>query len=582
MEYKEENKICQNCKKDFIIEPEDFLFYEKMKVPTPTFCPECRLIRRLIMRNERTLYKRNCDLCGESKILVYSSESKFKVYCHDCFHGDTWDGLTYGRDYNDSIAFFEQYIDLYSLVPKLGIVKQGFSNNSEYTNRVSDLKNCYLIFASAYSENCFYSLFVWNTKDSSDCFSVEKSERCFNCTDCFSCNNLKYSEDCNSCIDSYFLLNCRNCQNCFGCANLRNKNYCIFNEQYSKEDYLKKLEEFNLSNRENIKELKKEIKKFQMQFIVPAIIENHSVDVSGNWINNSKNTKYSFTCNNIENGKYLFNVKEAKDVMDYTYWGKASELMYECNSVGIQCSNVRFSSESWNSLVNSEYCHNCFSSSDLFGCVGLKKKQYCILNKQYTKEEYEELIPKIKQQMIDMPFIDNVGRTIKYGEFFPSDMTPFAYNETIAQEYFPKIKEEAIKAGFRWIDIDKKNYVPTIMGNELPNDIKDVKDDILDEIIGCIHKGDCNHQCTVAFKIIPDELQFYRTNNILLPEFCPNCRHYERLANRNPIKLWKRNCACDKDNHGHESNCHNEFMTTYSPDREEMVYCKECYQKEVN
>jgi RNA polymerase subunit RPABC4/transcription elongation factor Spt4 len=37
-----ETKNCQNCKKDFNIEPDDFSFYEKMKVPVPTWCPECR------------------------------------------------------------------------------------------------------------------------------------------------------------------------------------------------------------------------------------------------------------------------------------------------------------------------------------------------------------------------------------------------------------------------------------------------------------------------------------------------------------------------------------------------------------
>ena len=574
MEDKKENKNCQNCKKEFIIEPDDFLFYEKIKVPAPTFCPECRLIRRLIMRNERALYKRKCDMCGQDKILVYPQESKFKVYCRECFNSDNWDAIDYCQNFDFEKTFFRQYIDLYNSVPRAGIVKQGFSINSEYTNRATDLKNCYLIFASAYSENCFYSMFIWDVKDSSDCFSVEKSERCFDCIDCFNCNNLKYSKDCNSCIDSVFLKNCRNCQNCFSCVNLRNKNYCIFNEQYTKEEYLKKISEFNLSNLDDIKKIKETFNNFSYNFPNLYMESYHSDDVSGNWINNSKNTKNSFTCNNIENGKYLFNIKESKDVMDYTYWGKGSELMYECNSVGIQCSNIRFSSESWSNLMNSEYCHNCFSSSYLFGCVGLKNKQYCILNKQYTKEEYEEIVPQIKQQMIDMPFVDNVGRTIKYGEFFPSDMTPFAYNETIAQEYFPNTKENVLRAGFRWLDTNKKSYVPTIMGNELPKTISEIDDSILSQIIGCIHKGDCNEQCTVAFKIIPEELRFYRTNDIPLPELCPNCRHYEKLLNRNPIKLWSRVCM--------KEGCSNIIETTYSPERKDIVYCKQCYQNEVN
>ena len=257
--------------------------------------------------------------------------------------------------------------------------------------------------------------------------------------------------------------------------------------------------------------------------------------------------------------------------MDYTYWGRSSELIYETTSVGIQCSNVRFSNESWSQLVNAEYCHNCFSSSDLFGCVGLKNKKYCILNKQYTKEEYEEIIPKIKKQMNDVPFIDKVGRVLKYGEFFPCDMTPFAYNETIAQEFFPKTKEQALKDGYCWIEINKKNYTPSIMGDKLSETIIN-NDSILNEVIGCIHRGDCNEQCTVAFKITKDELQFYRANGLPLPELCPNCRHYERLSKRNPIKLWHRQCM--------REGCNNEFETSYSLDRKETVYCKECYQQE--
>src|SRR3989344_8201029 len=66
-----EKKICQNCRGEFIIEPEDFSFYEKIGVPAPTFCPECRLVRRLAFRNERTLYRRACDLCKKEKVMMY-------------------------------------------------------------------------------------------------------------------------------------------------------------------------------------------------------------------------------------------------------------------------------------------------------------------------------------------------------------------------------------------------------------------------------------------------------------------------------------------------------------------------------
>ena len=60
-----QNKVCQSCKIKFTIEPEDFKFYEKIGVPAPTFCPECRMIRRMAFRFERQIYKRKDDYNGK-------------------------------------------------------------------------------------------------------------------------------------------------------------------------------------------------------------------------------------------------------------------------------------------------------------------------------------------------------------------------------------------------------------------------------------------------------------------------------------------------------------------------------------
>src|SRR3989344_406560 len=200
--------------------------------------------------------------------------------------------------------------------------------------------------------------------------------------------------------------------------------------------------------------------------------------------------------------------------------------------------------DSFGGMTDGWYTDYCHSSSHLFGCVGLRNKQYCILNKQYTKEEYEALVPRVIEHMNNMPYTDQQGRIYKYGEFFPPEFSPFAYNETIAQEYFPLAKAEALERGYRWKEPDAKDYAATRKPEDLPDHIKDVKDDILQETVGCAHAappaGGCNHQCTVAFKIIPKELEFYRRSTLPLPRLCPNCRHYERLAQRNPLRLWHR------------------------------------------
>ena len=241
---------------------------------------------------------------------------------------------------------------------------------------------------------------------------------------------------------------------------------------------------------------------------------------------------------------------------------------------------MRMSVVSWGNH-DVTYVDNCHDSSNLFGCEGIRNKQYCILNKQYTKEEYEKLMPKIIEHMNDMPYVDTKGRTYKFGEFFPVELSPSAYNETIAEEYFPLTKEKAVSQGYTWKDPEEKNYKITISAENIPSYIKDVSDRILEEIMECAHKGKCNEQCTEAFKIITDELTFYRRMNLPLPRLCPNCRHYQRLKQRNPLKLWHRTCMCEKKHAHHTGNCEIEFETSYAPDRPEIVYCEKCYQQEV-
>jgi hypothetical protein len=203
-------------------------------------------------------------------------------------------------------------------------------------------------------------------------------------------------------------------------------------------------------------------------------------------------------------------------------------------------------------------------SRNIFGCIGLKNKEFCIFNKQYSEEEYKILVEKIIEHM------EKIG---EWGEFFPMELSMFPYNDTIAQEFFPMTKEEVLKKGLRWQDEEEKNYKITIRPEDLPDDIKDVKDEIMKEVIGCAHAGSCSHGCATAFKITTVELEFYRRMNLPLPRFCYNCRHYARFGKLNPLKLWHRKCM--------KEGCTNEFETSYSPDRPEIVYCERCYQQEV-
>lgn len=204
--------------------------------------------------------------------------------------------------------------------------------------------------------------------------------------------------------------------------------------------------------------------------------------------------------------------------------------------------------------------------------MGLRNKSYCIFNKQYSKEEYEALVARIKEIMKEKG---------EYGEFFPVTLSPFAYNETIAQDYFPKTKSEIVGGGYVWRDPEVKAYSISMQTENIPDTITEADDTITSEVIECSHKGECHEQCATAFRIMPDELTFYRTLKIPLPRLCPSCRHYGRVKLKNPIHSWKRSCMCEMSGHEHAGKCPNEFVTSYAPDRLEIVYCESCYQKEV-
>ncbi|MAF79749.1 hypothetical protein CL629_01580 [bacterium] len=584
-----ETKKCANCNTDFQITPDDLDFYEKVKTPPPTWCPECRLVRRMTFRNERSLYKRTCDLCKKEKIFMYHTNAPYTVYCKECWWSDTWDPKSYAKEYNPSKPFFKQFKELLHAVPRPGTIQQGNNTDSEYTNRVTDMRNCYLVFGAINDEFCKYSVWLNDSKECMDCYNVQKSEQCYECIDCVQCYQTAFSEESSNCIDSWFLMDCINCQNCFGCVNLRNKNYCIWNKQYSKEEYEKMVQPLRSGSALTLAGIHAKFQDFRKQFIVPAISGHRNKNVSGNWIENSKNLRDSFSSLDVEDGRYCFAISGAKDVMDYTYWGKESELIYEAVNIGIQCSNVAFAHECWSGLTESQYVMNCHNSKNLFGCIGLQNAEYYILNKKYSKEEYEKLVPEIIEQMNAIPYTDTKEKKYRYGEFFPFNCSPHAYNESLSQEFFPLSKNEIEKQGYQWNEPETKNYKISLPTETLPDNIENAPTSITKDIIGCEHGGKCTHQCTTAFRILPEELQMYKNASLPLPRLCPNCRHYARLAKRTPLKLWHRQCVCDyevyknsaKHEHHPEGRCTNEFETSYDPERKEIVYCETCYQKEV-
>ena len=305
---------------------------------------------------------------------------------------------------------------------------------------------------------------------------------------------------------------------------------------------------------------------------IPKLFTNtiNSERFSGGYIKDSKNAHLCWDVDGIEDCSYCTDLRGGvKDCLDVSYFGVSgmNELCYECEAIGHGVFNIRFSKTIWGGCSNLDYCYQCFNCQDCFGCCSLKKAQYCIFNKPYSKEKYFELREKIMEHMkvtpAKSPFTKGEN-WLEFGEFFPISMSPFAYNETIAQEYLPLTKAKALARGYNWKDEEQSTkYEGPVVA--IPDNISEVQDSICDQILTCAVTGK-------NYRIVKPELAFYRKMNLPIPKICPDERHRQRMALRNPRTLWERNC--DK--------CGAGIKTTFSPERPERVYCEQCYLEVVS
>ncbi|MBT4917328.1 hypothetical protein HN709_04125 [Candidatus Peregrinibacteria bacterium] len=551
-------KNCKQCGDEFEVTDGDLDFYKKASpnidgkkfgIPSPKFCPDCRNQRRLVFRNERNLYRKNCDLCKKSMIAVFDDKVSFPVYCGECWWSDKWDPMKYGMDFDFDRSFFEQFKELMEVVPKVNLLQLN-NENCEYNNLVGLSKNTYMSPGSYCVEDCYYCRKSQHSRDCVDCNFIDHSElliACINCNKCYGSRNLI---NCNNCRDCAYLADSTGCENCFMCASVSRKKYCIKNKQYSKDEYEKIVSEKLMGDPDV---LLNEFLEFSKTIPKKALNKINCEKCTGDYIQNCKNSEECYDCFDLEDCKYLVESVEAKDCMDMSMHDKENQLCYEISAGGEKNNLLRFTFCSCVSY-DSDYLYSCFYLTESLGCDGFHSKQKnCILNKKYSEEEYKELRRRIIEKMLEDE---------EYGEFFPTELSLHAYNETVANEYYPMTKDEVVNRGWRWREKDHMEYKKVDI--KPPERIGDVTDDILNSIFGC-------DRCGRNYKVLKQELGLLRKLKYPVSKHCPECRHLDLLTLKNPRKLWDRECA----------RCEKKVQTTYSPEREEPIFCEKCYLKEV-
>lgn len=540
------NKICKICKEIFVWEDADLELFKKFGLEPYDTCNRCLHMQKLAFRNERVFYKRKCDGTSEEIVSIYHPKSPYKVYKADYFWSDKWSPYDYGQDYDFSRPFFEQFVELKLCVPRLAI-HNAKAENSDYCNTSFGNKNSYMIFGGDYNEESMFGVLCDKNKFCIDLDYSFKGELLYFCSDTANCYDCQYVFNSKVSSNCYFCEELSGCSECILCFNLKNQKYCIRNKKYSEDEYFAKKKELINGSRKTYKALFDEF--LNMRKSVPKKYAHiiGCMDCEGDYIVDSKNCTNCFDVARSEDCRNVIYGSQIKDCFLCDMMGLGCELCFNAVSV-IHMFNGKFSF--WiGDGSDLTYCDFCMNSHDCFGCIGLNHGEYCILNKKYSKEEYEELVPRI---------ISHMRKTGEFGEFFPAKFSCFGYNETTAHLYFPLEKGKAILYGFNWRDEGDHKYANQTYF--VPDNIENVKDDILEAKLQC-------KTCTHNFKILNQELTWYKKHSVPIPDECFNCRMKKRANLRNPRKLWARKCT----------KCGAEVKTTYSSDRKDVIYCEKCY-----
>ncbi|MBI2636559.1 hypothetical protein HYW84_04545 [Candidatus Peregrinibacteria bacterium] len=561
------HSTCKQCSTSFEITQDDLEFYEKISpvlggkkylITSPKLCPDCRQQRRLGYCNEFNLYPGECGLCHKRTLTQFPPGSGILYYCRECWHSDKWDAASYGRDVDFSRPFLEQVAELKRTVPSLALDVQGNLENCDYIHFAGSSKNSYLIMHADFCEDCMYGYGFKYDRSCMDGFYNLHSELCYDCIDVHKCYGLIGCQDCRNCSDSTFLRDCVGCRNCFLSTGLRNKEYFFENQQLSQDAYKKKVAEIDLRSHAQYRSLHERRRQLEAKHTFKEYQGQNVERCLGDHLINCKEVTYGFDCEDVEHGKYLYQVVNgAKDVFDIYQYGLNLQQSLECAIVGGNSYHLLFSYGCHVGSSDLLYCIYAEQSKECLGCVNVSRKKHCILNKQYTREQYEEVASKV---------IEHMKTTGEWGEFFPLKDSSFGYNITTAQLYFPLTKEKATAQGMQWdaTRIPPLAATKVIAAKQLPDSSADVPDDVLNWAIACEETGR-------PFKIQTQELRFYRERNLPIPRRYWYQRHLDRFARRNPRKLWQRSCA----------NCGKSIQTSYASDRPEIVYCEECYLKKV-
>lgn len=546
-----------HCEKNFSITKEDVEFLTMLRAVPPNFCPTCRRMRRLTHLNLTRLFAVTCQKEGhnENLISVFPKEHPFPIWDTESFQNI--EDHYMGRQYDETKTPYQNVYDMRKVFPIANFLNRDSSLvNSEYASGGRNLKNGYYVFGCFSSEDVWYTNHTKSVKQVMNSRVTKNSEFVYQgvfSEHLYKCSFVYFSKNC---TDSTFLYDCRNCINCFGCVNLRNKSYCIWNKQYTKEEYMDFMVKHVPFSRDFLDDSYTTFFNLVKELPVNASRNIQSENCKGILLEDSIDLYDVIDGNNSQHVRHGDGVISHKDSMDILFSGGNSHHLYMCTNIGSKASNIKFS-------VSSKYCtecefvFNCKNLTNCFMCFGLQNKSFCILNTQYSEEEYYKKVDQIKTRMLELgEYADGVGM----------EFSAQAYNFSLAQFSFPLSRTEVEDLGGYWAEEPESNVgnLEVLDSNTLPQTIKDVSDDILFQAILC-------PVTERPFKVVASELAFLRRMNLPLSTIHPSERMRRNFLLAPEGKMYHTQCFL----------CNSSIESLYDPKDGYKLYCETCFKREV-
>ncbi|MFA6131631.1 MAG: hypothetical protein WC702_00990 [Patescibacteria group bacterium] len=455
--------------------------------------------------------------------------------------------------------FFKQLRKLELRVPLLATFNRVEPKNSIALMSMGD-QDSYFTFACR-SERSFFSGGAFGIADSSliwlafnitDSHHITHSQRLHNC---------RYVHESLDCLNSNFLFECRNCNNCFGATNRRNAEYLFFNKQLTKEGYEARLAEIDLGKRSVVEKWQKKFNELLLnEGIWPENFNVSTEQSSGDYLSNAVRCTECFSSgdNPVDNWRsaWIYGNNQGNAYG----WGLVDNSeVYMCVS-SPNSNKSKFCYRSFR-LDNCEYCLMSSDCRDCFGCIGLKNKRFCILNKQYEEEEYWKTLDELKCAMLERG---------EYGHYLPPELSSTYVPEGGATIYCGATDEELKKIGGLFFDPNAEGATGTERLKNEPRSLKDIPDSIDDLGDDWIGVPIYDEQAKRTFSFLKPELDYYRAKRI-----APPAEHF--IHRLNTLAASGQICSLEKQQC---YECQKEVLVSKCPQYpNRKIYCQSCYLK---